>query len=83
MLKPLYEEAGAPWAGWHTLRHTFASIQLANGVNVVALSRVLGHHSAAFTLSTYVHLLEGDEAPALDLGSATGIGTSLSMANTQ
>jgi len=39
-------------------------LQLAGGCNVVALSRALGHHSAAFTLSTYVHLLEGDEAPA-------------------
>ncbi|MCW3004154.1 MAG: tyrosine-type recombinase/integrase [Conexibacter sp.] len=72
MLKPLYEEVGAPWAGWHTLRHTFASVQLARGVNVVALSRVLGHHSAAFTLDTYVHLLEGDEAPALDLEGVVG-----------
>jgi hypothetical protein len=27
----------------------------------------LGHHSAAFTLSRYTHLLPGDEAPALDL----------------
>jgi len=57
MLKPLAEEVGAPWAGWHTLRHTFASLQLAGGCNVVALSRALGHHTAAFTLSTYVHLL--------------------------
>jgi hypothetical protein len=34
---------------------------------VVQLSRALGHHSAAFTLSRYVHLLRGEEAPALDL----------------
>jgi integrase len=67
MLKPPMEEVGASWAGWHTLRHTFASLQIANGVNVVALSAALGHHSAAFTLSVYVHLLEGDDAPALDL----------------
>ncbi len=66
MLKPLLEEVGTSSAGWHTLRHTFASIQLADGVNIVALSRALGHHSASFTLATYVHLLEGDEAPALD-----------------
>lgn len=70
MLKPLAEEVGAPWAGWHTLRHTFASLQLAEGCNVVQLSRALGHHSAAFTLSVYVHLLEGEEAQALDLTSA-------------
>jgi integrase len=67
MLKPLLEEVGVPWAGWHALRHTYASIQLSDGVNIVALSRALGHHSAAFTLSRYVHVLEGDEAPALDV----------------
>ena len=74
MLKPLMEEIGAPWAGWHTLRHTYASIQLAGGANIVALSRALGHHSAAFTLEVYVHLLEGDEAPALDLGAVLETG---------
>jgi transcriptional regulator with XRE-family HTH domain len=34
------------------------------------LSRALGHHSAAFTLSRYTHLLPGDEAPPLDLHSS-------------
>ena len=65
--KPLAEEVGAPWAAFHSLRHTFASLQLARGVNVLQLSRALGHHSPAFTLSVYTHLLPGDEAPALDL----------------
>lgn len=74
MLKPLAEEAGAPWAAFHSLRHTFASLQLAAGVNVVQLSRALGHHSASFTLDTYVHLLEGEAAPALDLADALGGG---------
>lgn len=74
MLKPLAEEVGAPWAGWHTLRHTFASLQIAQGCNVVQLSRALGHHSAAFTLSVYVHLLEGEEPPALDLVDALASG---------
>ena len=73
-IKPLMQEAGAPWAAFHTLRHTFASLQLAAGVNVVQVSRALGHHSAAFTLDTYVHLLEGEEAPALDLADALGGG---------
>jgi len=38
-------------------------------VSVLALSRALGHHSAAFTLSRYVHVLEGDEAPPLELAT--------------
>ena len=66
-LKPLVEEVDAPWAGFHTFRHTFASLHLSRGTNLLQLSRALGHHSAAFTLSRYTHLLPGDEAPALDL----------------
>jgi integrase len=55
------------WAGFHTFRHTFASLHLSRGTNIVQLSRALGHHSPAFTLTRYTHLLPGDEAPALDL----------------
>jgi integrase len=71
MLKSLLAQVGAPWAAWHTLRHTYASLQLAHGVNLVQLSRALGHHSASFTLDVYVHLLEGEQAPALDLTIGT------------
>jgi len=67
MLKPLVEEVGAPWAGFHTFRHTFASLHLSEGTNLVALSRALGHHSPAFTLSRYTHLLPGEVAAPLDI----------------
>jgi hypothetical protein len=33
----------------------------------VQVQRWLGHHSAAFTLATYVHLLDGDIGAPLDL----------------
>lgn len=69
VLKPLVEEVNAPWAGFHTFRHTFASIHLSQGTNLLQLSRALGHHSPAFTLTRYTHLLPGDEAPAVDLTS--------------
>ncbi|HEU4906264.1 MAG TPA: tyrosine-type recombinase/integrase, partial [Solirubrobacterales bacterium] len=70
VLKPLAAEAGAPWAGFHTFRHTFASLHLAQGTNLLQLSRALGHHSPAFTLTRYTHLLPGDEAPALNISLA-------------
>jgi len=66
VLKPLVQEVGAPWAGFHTFRHTFASLHLSNGTNIVQLSRVLGHHSPAFTLSRYTHMLPGEAVPALE-----------------
>ena len=35
----------------------------------------LGHHSAAFTLATYVHLLDGDIGAPLDLASDNRMAT--------
>jgi integrase len=71
VLKPLVRQAGAPWAGFHTFRHTFASMHLRHGTNLLQLSRALGHHSPAFTLTRYTHLLPGDEAPALNVPQFT------------
>lgn len=69
VIKPAAEEAGVPWAGWHTLRHTCASLLFERGRNVVQVQRWLGHHSPSFTLDTYVHLLEGGVGDPLDLGA--------------
>lgn len=72
VLKPAGEEAGVPWIGFHTFRHTCASMLFAAGRNAVQVQRWLGHHSAAFTLQTYVHLLDGDLGDPLDvLGAHT------------
>lgn len=69
------QEAGASWAGFHTFRHTYASLMLAGGANVLQLSRALGHHSPAFTLTVYTHLLDGEHAPALSLTSELRAGS--------
>jgi integrase len=37
------------------------------GANAVQVQRWLGHHSAAFTLATYVHLLGDTMGEPLDL----------------
>ena len=60
VLAPACAQAGVPWAGFHTFRHTVASRLFAQGRNVVQVQRWLGHHSPSFTLDTYVHLLDGD-----------------------
>lgn len=36
------------------------------------LQRWMGHHSAAFTLDNYGHLIDDSLGPSLDLGPATG-----------
>jgi integrase len=60
VLKPVVEEAGVPWAAFHTFRHTCATRLFADGRNAVQVQRWLGHHSPAFTLQVYVHLLDDD-----------------------
>lgn len=74
VLKPAVEEAGASWAGFHTFRHTCASMLFERGANAVQVQRWLGHHSASFTLATYVHLLDSGvgDALALDAELAQG-----------
>ena len=69
-----------PWAGFHTFRQTCASIVFQRGANAVQVQRGLGHHSAAFTLATYVHLLDDHVGDPLDLdaellGNAGGNGS--------
>ena len=45
-------------AGTHSLRHTFASLLFAEGVDIKTVSTILGHASIQITLNTYIHLLE-------------------------
>ena len=70
VLTPAAKAAGVPWAHFHTLRHTFASILIAEGRTIVQVSRLLGHSTPSFTLNVYVHLMDGDVGGALDLDAA-------------
>ena len=42
----------------HSLRHGFASLLIANRLNVVFVSRQLGHASPATTFEIYAHLFQ-------------------------
>jgi integrase len=44
--------------GFHTFRHTCASMIFEAGRNVKQVSVWLGHSDPAFTLRTYVHLMD-------------------------
>ena len=48
---------GMPHISLHSLRHTHASQLIAAGMDVLTISRRLGHGSAAITLGVYGHLL--------------------------
>ncbi len=56
-LKGLLRRAGCPplLRGWHSLRHTFASMFIRGGGNLVALQKILGHADIKMTLA-YAHL---------------------------
>ena len=44
--------------GLHDARHTFASVLIAEGADVVYVSRQLGHADPAITLRVYAHLFD-------------------------
>ncbi len=67
VLEPARNKVGLEWVGFHAFRHTCATLLFAEGRNAVQVQRWLGHHSAAFTLATYVHLLDGDLGAPLTL----------------
>ena len=74
VLKPAARRADVPWAGFHTFRHTCATMLFRHGLNAKQAQMWLGHHSPAFTLATYVHLLPDDlpDAGFLDPITAGG-----------
>ena len=49
---------------FHELRHTHASQLIDAGVDVVTISKRLGHASPTITLSTYAHLFRKDDGKA-------------------
>jgi integrase len=65
-----------PRVMFHSLRHAHASALIAAGLDVVAVSRRLGHGSPAITLAIYAHQFsDRDAEAALAMDAAlTGLG---------
>ena len=51
----ILSNAGIKNANFHTLRHTFATRCIEQGMDVKCLSEILGHSSVSITLNRYVH----------------------------
>jgi integrase len=56
--------AGLPHVSLHTLRHTHASILIREGIDILTISRRLGHSSAAITFGVYGHLVSSQDRAA-------------------
>jgi integrase len=63
----LVRAAALPPIPLHGLRHTYASLALAKGVNAAIVSRRLGHATVAFTLDIYSHVLPQVDAEAAEV----------------
>ena len=50
---------------FHDLRHTAATLMLANNVPLVTVSKILGHSSPAITATIYAHALDESKAGAI------------------
>ena len=60
-LRKVLKDNGLPHVSPHGLRHSHCTYLLAKGVNILAVSRRLGHHSPAFTLDRYGHYIPSME----------------------
>ena len=57
-LSKFSERHGLPHINAHAFRHTVASVLIANGTDVVTVSKQLGHLDVSTTESFYAHLIE-------------------------
>jgi integrase len=74
VLKPAAIAAGiGDWPGFHTFRHTRATMLFRSGWNAAQVCRFLGHTDPGFTLRTYVHLLDEDLPEPEALGGGTQV----------
>lgn len=60
--KPAVRSVGLGVVRFHDLRHTYASILFAAGIEVHKVSRWMGHASISTTDGIYAHLYEVDYA---------------------
>jgi integrase len=61
---------GMPDAGLHSLRHTHVSMLIASGMDILTISRRIGHASVKVTLDTYGHLIHGTDDRAAQIVEA-------------
>lgn len=66
-VKKLISKYDLPKFSPHSLRHTYASLMIKNGVDIATISKLLGHANSNITLKVYVHAFAEAEAKAAKL----------------
>ena len=66
VFRPLLARAGCPAVRFYDLRHTCATLLLANGVNIKIVSERLGHATVTITLDHYAKVLPGMQSVAAE-----------------
>jgi integrase len=61
---------GMPAVTLHSLRHTHASMLINAGLDILTISRRLGHSSPTITLNVYGHLIHGGDDRAAQIMEA-------------
>ena len=62
----LLKKAGIEGANFHTLRHTFATRCLESNINLLSISKTLGHSSIKVTGDIYIHMTASHQKECLD-----------------
>jgi hypothetical protein len=59
VFEPAMRAAGLPRIRFHDLRHSYASVLIAQGAHPKVISDQLGHASVQITMDRYSHLFDG------------------------
>lgn len=62
----LLKKAEVENANFHTLRHTFATRCLESNINLLSISKTLGHSSIKVTGEIYIHMTASHQKECLD-----------------
>lgn len=66
VMKRIVKTAKVPNIRFHDIRHTHASILISTGIDIVKISKRLGHANPKITLEFYAHLLPNTDNDIAD-----------------